>query len=103
MRALKKRKTIAVTRSKQQVAKASANVAANGANNGEQMTKLTIILAQLVKTEADVARANNRLETLQTKKEAEEAGVRDPENVDWLRNIKLKDNNNSTMAATFAT
>ena len=101
MRALKESKTIAVTSGKQQLAEALANVAASGVNNGEQIAQLTTILAQLVKTEADVAKANDRLGTLQTKKEAEEVGARDPENIDWLQNIKLKDNNDSTTAATF--
>ena len=68
MRALKERKTIAVTRDKQQVAESSANVAANGANKEEQIAKLTTILAQLVKTEADVARADDSLKTLQIEK-----------------------------------
>ena len=96
-RALLERKTDVVTSGKQQLAKAAAAITASGANNGEQRTQLTTILAQLVKTDANVARANDRLETLQTEKEAKEAGARDPDNVDSHQNIKLKTDNNITI------
>ena len=74
MKDLKERKTIAVNRNTQQVAEVLANVAASGANNGEQIAQLTTILAQLAKTKADVAKADDRLESLQTEKEEEEVG-----------------------------
>ena len=64
MKDLKKRKTLAVNRDRQLVTKALTNVAASDANNGEQMAQLTTTLAQLAKTEADVAGANNSLESL---------------------------------------
>ena len=101
MQDLKERKTLAMNRDRQLVTEALANVATSGANNGEQLAQLTTILAQLAKTEVDVMEAKDRLESLQTEKEEKEAGARDPENIDWLRNIKLKDDNNSTTADTF--
>ena len=52
-----------------------------------------------MKTEADVKRADDSLKNLQTEKEA---GAKDPENIDWLWNIKSKDNNDSATAANFA-
>ena len=60
-------------------------------------------MTKLSKTEADVARADDGLEPLRIEKENKETGARDPENVDWLRNIKLKDNNDSKTATTFST
>ena len=40
------------------------------------------------------------LETLRTDMVAKEAGADDPKNVDWLRNIEAKTNNNAETAAT---
>ena len=101
MQNMKERKTLAVNRDRQLVTKASTNVAASGANNGEQLAQLITTLAQLAKTEADVTEAKDSLESLQTEKEKKEAGARDPENMDWIRNIKLIDKNNAAAAAAF--
>ena len=62
---------------------------------------MTIIMAQLKKARDNVETAHNMLETLQTNMEAKEAGADDPENVDWLRNIKAKTDNDAETAATF--
>ena len=100
-RALLERKKAVVTMGKQHLAKAAAAIAASGANNGEQRAQMTTIMAQLEKTEDKVATADNMLETLRTEKEAKEADTDDPENVDWLRNIELKKDNDATTATTF--
>ena len=94
-------KKAAVTTGKQQFATVAATVIASGANDKEQRAQITTIMVQLEKTEADVAIADDMLEVLRTKKEAKVAGADDPENVDWLRNIESKTDNDATTAATF--
>ena len=86
---------------KQQLAKAAAAVVANRANDEKQRTQMTTIIVQLDKIEDDVETANDTLETLRTNKEAKKAEADDPENIDWLRNIELRTDNNATTAATF--
>ena len=72
-RALLERKKATVTTGKQQLATVAAAVTASGANNEERRAQITTIMAQLEKTEADVAIADDMLEVLRTKKEAKVA------------------------------
>ena len=58
-------------------------------------------MAQLEEAEDEVKTTDNMLATLQTNILAEEAGVDNLENVDWLRNIAAKTNNNVETSATF--
>ena len=62
---------------------------------------MTIIMAQLEEAEDNVETATDMLATLRTDMVAKEEGVDDPEHVEWLRNIKVKTNNDAETAATF--
>ena len=61
-------------------------------------------MAQLAKSEADEREAKNSLESLQSEKEDKESGARNPDNMEWVRNIKLINKNNEAYLAnvTFA-
>ena len=101
MRAFSEKKKAAVTMGKQQLATVAAAVTASGANDEEQRAQIIMIMAQLEEAEDNVETADNILETLRTNMEAKEAGVDDPENVDWLRNIEAKTDNDAKTVATF--
>ena len=102
-RSLLKKEKEAVTSGKLQLTRVVAAVVESGANNEEQRAQMVTIMVKLGKIEVDVAIADDRLETLRTKKEANVARADAPENRDWLRNIESKTKNDATTAATFQT
>ena len=97
---LKKRKTIAVTNYKQLFTEASANVVANG-TSVEQFAHLKTTFAQLAKSEADEREAEDRLESLQFEKDEKVSGTKDPENIEWIRNLEVINKSNEASKAAF--
>ena len=76
---------------KQRLVKAAAVVTASGVSDEEQRAQMITIMAQLEKTEDNVATADDMLETLQTDKEAKEAGEDDPENCLLAQKDRIED------------
>ena len=97
---LKNRKTIAVTNNKRLFTKASANVVANG-TSVEQFAHLKTTFAQLAKSEADEREAEDRLESLQFEKDEKVSGTKDPENMEWIRNLEVINESNEASKAAF--
>ena len=100
MQELKNRKTLAVNKDKRLFTAASANIVASG-TNVEQVAQLNTTLAQLAKSEADEREAKVSLESLHSEKEEKESGTKDPENMEWIRNLEVINESNKASKAAF--
>ena len=97
---LKNRKTFAVTNSKRLYAEASANVVANGTRE-EQFALVKTIFVQLANSEAAEREAEDCLESLQFEKDEKMSGKKDPENMEWIRNLEVINESNEASKAAF--
>ena len=96
----KHRKTRAVSKDQRLFTVALANIVANGTNE-EQGAQLNTTLAQLAKSKADEREAESCLESLQSEKDEKVSGTKDPENMEWIRNLEVINKSNKASKAAF--
>ena len=89
-----------MTNNKRLYAKANANVLENGASN-EQFELVKTLFAQLAKSEAEERAAEDRLESLQSEMEDKLSGKKDPETMEWIRNLEAINESNEASKAAF--